>query len=1351
MPDGGGRRREIEQAINDPERVEDGAVVEAQPLVSKEAVKVTPEADCKQVEQLCDALDGEDISGALAMTESIKNASPIIYDPSVQKAAKRAVYFSLRRKAPDLAEKLITRFGLHTEFYSDNEFEELVKSGIANEMFQFGGWNSYDAGKRIKYYKELLPDAVNDPLVQGEAMARLRSLVRAENFNACTELLTALPVPGAVGIPELQAHGEQMMKSDLYNFWEQKKASETAETYRIPEERIQAILDEQVRKNISIGNLTSVNTLRNRWGARMPKFEIYEPLIKEEYLKALRTSNFNLLEGLQSFSLDESFIHSPEAQAAGREGILYALKNFLTPQIDLMLSKFGLPESILKEPELQVALRQNIFRQVGDDKSNSPHFALKRAEIFGIALKGPFSEQEKENVVKALAYSISHQDNGLRDRLTDAFGASKEFVGAGAKGAVINFLTEGYGAHAVNTQTGYGLPVSIFEEPAVREAAKKGFAVMLRERRLDDSEKVRNLAVLDDEDVRRMVVHEIIKSVTEEYGAQRAADIARVYGDEVRDRLISVPEMQEAAFMGFRSALLKGWVEASNTIEETFNLPEEQCYEIAGEMFVRHLESGSSEVLGKIQRIYKIPNEVTWQPEVQVAAMKGLRKSLIEGRMVDAGNLAQIVPLWESAVQQITGESVIQCLEKGEVDKAILVKNFQSDLSSADNYAPDFGSVSGNIPFSALIKIQDIKDFEVIYQRDAWHGAMEQLLKLQARAANAEHDPWLKDMNPLVTTLVQDGAVDRKKPEDGELLVEFVKNFGMYNLPKMTKVFIELKRGAKFDQLADETKEQLRTVIGKRAERMTGEQLINELRQFQRGMQGQLLSDDIPKGIETGFGEEIFSGIKGATKWGRSDAISDIVALQRQRRAEVSTVEAPVEMRERTFQIPLVTREKPAETKESRDKKSALLARKNGDKRTELGVFFDLLEGANADSSAMVKSTDVWWEAHRTELIAKMTLDPDTLETALAEREEELRAKGNPPEKIEKILNGVRSGFEKKRQQVADKQAKLHGLEYPQATGDKEADDKAMVAAMEAIAVVGGVGGMERKVLLALSAEHIRRLDPQWSERFARAVEVGGAAVTGERLAELEGFYVQYLTEHYLNRTAGQDHTGHAKFSDTLLDVLESSWAVGKELQKHVLVQKKREFDEMTSGNREVSKETIAVTRVRSKGLLLTYSGDVGDACYTSKHKELAQGDFPGIEAEIFVTNRGTAQERLQGSALHVETSTPKGERVLMLRANNPRENLITQVDAEAFIKMTIDDAIDKAKELGMDMVVVPFDKATASCSNRSAVAEYYRKHYDKAPKVELINEPGTNFNGYDNWNAKGEHPVVVVWRKGQK
>jgi hypothetical protein len=136
---------------------------------------------------------------------------------------------------------------------------------------------------------------------------------------------------------------------------------------------------------------------------------------------------------------------------------------------------------------------------------------------------------------------------------------------------------------------------------------------------------------------------------------------------------------------------------------------------------------------------------------------------------------------------------------------------------------------------------------------------------------------------------------------------------------------------------------------------------------------------------------------------------------------------------------------------------------------------------------------------------------------------------------------------------------------------------------------------------------------------------------------------------------------------------------------------------------------------------------------------------YPNLTSFTFVTGRRSQNERLRGSVLAIETTTSSGERVLLVRANNPQENLLAQVDGKVLMREVLRVMRELAERRGIKLVVVPLDQASASCSNRQQVANYYQANFSQAPKVELVNEPATNFNGYENWKSTGHSPVVAI------
>jgi len=127
------------------------------------------------------------------------------------------------------------------------------------------------------------------------------------------------------------------------------------------------------------------------------------------------------------------------------------------------------------------------------------------------------------------------------------------------------------------------------------------------------------------------------------------------------------------------------------------------------------------------------------------------------------------------------------------------------------------------------------------------------------------------------------------------------------------------------------------------------------------------------------------------------------------------------------------------------------------------------------------------------------------------------------------------------------------------------------------------------------------------------------------------------------------------------------------------------------------------------------------------------------------VTGRGSSNERLRGSVLAIETQNKKGENVLLLRANNPQESLLHQIDAEELVRASLEEMKKLAERRGVQHLVVPLDAATQSSSNRTEVSNYYRREFGNAEKMELVDVNETNFNGYNNWKADGKHAVVKI------
>ena len=642
------------------------------------------------------------------------------------------------------------------------------------------------------------------------------------------------------------------------------------------------------------------------------------------------------------------------------------------------------------------------------------------------------------------------------------------------------------------------------------------------------------------------------------------------------------------------------------------------------------------------------------------------------------------------------------------------------------------------VPPSMLIEPTD-PDLRARAEQDPWREALVSLLKLQARSSNQEHDPWRKEFDPLVRLSVHvedlhpnirlsgdfSGTLDRNSAKDGALLVEYVKTFGMFNLPNASRVYFRLKKGP-FASLPEDDQRMLVELAGTKAERMGSENLINEMRKLRFSLQTELLADRIPLKIATTVGAEIFSTLRGSTQWDRGNDVS-------------ATVEAWKNAIARTR----------ADIVETEQDAVRALAAQLENEAAEMYAAADGLREKIAVAPGYEETTFP---------VARMSRRSGGTESA--EREVAELFTGESSDVIGEAIDDylgqmlpVLNALEKVSWYWVTKLwvAKFTWLDRNGWTGEElatlsaEEFERKIAGQLERTAAVEPQGSQTRRCLQLLSAMHLRRVAPDaWITALRNAYSANSLQKTVEAVAE---FQTQYLKEHYLHPTQAQEHTGHTPFSEPLRQALERAWNAEGDENTNVILRTNARIKSIRARLNEVSKGQVDVTLVPVQGLLRVYAGDVGDACYTSKHAELANGKFQGLKALIFVTNRGKPSERMAGSVLLIETTVADtGEQVLLIRANNPRQNLIASVDAASLVRSTIDATIEIARRRKIKRVAVVLDGAGGASSNRREVSDYLAEQFWKMIPVPLANQPETNFNNYPVWNANGGHPSVIVW-----
>ncbi len=183
-----------------------------------------------------------------------------------------------------------------------------------------------------------------------------------------------------------------------------------------------------------------------------------------------------------------------------------------------------------------------------------------------------------------------------------------------------------------------------------------------------------------------------------------------------------------------------------------------------------------------------------------------------------------------------------------------------------------------------------------------------------------------------------------------------------------------------------------------------------------------------------------------------------------------------------------------------------------------------------------------------------------------------------------------------------------------------------------------------------------------------------------------------------------------------------------------------------------IVKEKQDLTFWPVKGLGRALSGDIANACFHRWREDLAQGDYPNLTA-VLMTLPGHAE--IAGSVLFIEAETRSKKRVLVIRALNPTEAVVRELDPVALVQATIAYAQkvveERARGTGVpfDEIRLCVDQCGGHSTNRQRIAEA-----EKAlvacefwlPGESLISTPETNFNGYAIWDRT--QTVVVQGSK---
>ncbi|MBU1166909.1 hypothetical protein KKC60_00680 [Patescibacteria group bacterium] len=593
---------------------------------------------------------------------------------------------------------------------------------------------------------------------------------------------------------------------------------------------------------------------------------------------------------------------------------------------------------------------------------------------------------------------------------------------------------------------------------------------------------------------------------------------------------------------------------------------------------------------------------------------------------------------------------------------------------------------------------------------------------IQSPASRAEHCPWRNDLKKLISNQTKSGAIDLSSKQGQGMFLKYLKEIGPFNLVMLFPIFTELNREKEVRSLAEETKKLLREFGVKVDKFSKTAEVLNDLKQRKRAMIQGLQKDEImPKVLTSVIGGEIYQSIIGSTQWSSGRSLAELV-----RECEHSSKTSP-----KLFKLP-----EGYETKTIKIRKQALASEVNQtdkkeemnrlveDERTQEIIDREVLPVFEAINVASDEKVESWWLSARKDLA-------DSLESVIDSLQEKL---GKMPE----------AGKERAATQIKAYQDLLTFCsEYTFLEGDDT--ENSIVKVMEALSEVPL---KNNKVLVdtlrKVACFHLIETMPTnytFMDPF-RQPELDSA----EKVKVLDNFIKEYLGEHYLHPSKDPIQTYHQPFSKNVYRNMKSIFGLTGDFRKRPLGLLRNKIDAIESSGEVIVENTTDVKLVPVRKMLRVSSGTIGDACFDKQDLLLAKGRWPLLTSIVFVANPETAVERFSGATLLIETKSFDEQPTLLVRANNPSENLLGSVDPDALNAEIIEYAIETAIKRGLKRVVAPLDKVSASCSNRSKVADYYKKNFSKAKKIMLKNTSETNFNDYPVWDANGEYACVEIW-----
>lgn len=302
------------------------------------------------------------------------------------------------------------------------------------------------------------------------------------------------------------------------------------------------------------------------------------------------------------------------------------------------------------------------------------------------------------------------------------------------------------------------------------------------------------------------------------------------------------------------------------------------------------------------------------------------------------------------------------------------------------------------------------------------------------------------------------------------------------------------------------------------------------------------------------------------------------------------------------------------------------------------------------------------------------------------------------------------------------------------------------------------VGVMAKKEIGIIMLAIAKQKSPVHLKEIREAMEQAGGEVMTDRLRSAwEKWFYEELLEHVGNsqetKLSKDAHAVLLKFFQIqqireilLRGPVKQETGKGNLHPFHDTIQKIRKLEAAIAGQKTQG-ETESIGYYPVHGLGRIFAADLANACFNKHSLALAKNEYPNIHADLLVQEDEKRLDIL-GSSLWIEGETVSGKKVLLIRALNPREDVLNrELSADSIVLATIDRAIGIAQRRGFAEVRMCHDHTGGHATNRNSIfqaeAKIIRNRGYMRSKEDLKSTAETNFNGYGVWRS---NEAVVVW-----